>query len=156
MKIYLSLGSNQGDRQANLQRAVELIGERVGKVAVESDISETEPWGYESAHAYLNQCIMVQSEMPAQQVLAATQQIERDLGRLSKTCGNQYQDRPIDIDILLYGDQVIEMPGLTIPHPLMHKRLFVLEPLTQIASDVVHPVLGKTVLEMLQTLTENG
>ena len=129
-KVYLGLGSNQGDRNKQLARAIELIGERVGKVIRQSSIIETEPWGFTSGNKFLNCAIFIETELLPRKVLEVTKQIERELGRRYK--GMAYRDRPIDIDILLYDDITLDEPDLQIPHPLMFERDFVMIPLREI------------------------
>ena len=130
--MYLSLGSNLGDRHALLLLATDLLARRVGRLLRASSFIETEPWGYASPHRYLNAVLLLQTDLSPFQVLEETQAIERQLGRTSKTSGGQYADRPIDIDILLYGDLRLTTPQLTIPHPRMYQRDFVLRPLREI------------------------
>lgn len=130
--VYLSLGSNLGDRHLTMHRAIELIGEQVGTVDRESSPLETEPWGFESPNKFLNMCVRVLTSMSPGQVLDATKAIERTLGRTSKSVDGHYHDRPIDIDILMYDDLHISTPELTLPHPLMHERDFVMIPLREI------------------------
>ena len=129
-KVYLGLGSNQGDRNKQLARAIELIGERVGKVIRQSSIIETEPWGFTSGNKFLNCAIFIETELLPRKVLEVTKQIERELGRRYK--GMAYRDRPIDIDILLYDDITLDEPDLQIPHPLMYERDFVMIPLQEV------------------------
>ena len=131
--LYLSLGSNLGDRHAAMRRAVSLIGERVGKVDRESSPIETEPWGFESPNMFLNMCVRVLTELSPEDALAATKDIERLMGRIVKsTDDGHYHDRPIDIDLLMYDDLHISTPELTLPHPRMHEREFVMVPLMEI------------------------
>ena len=134
--LYLSLGTNLGDRQNNLSLALELIGHEVGTVVSASDVIETEPWGFNSSNRFLNMVTKVETDMQPLEVLHATQEIERKLGRSKKTAGGEYHDRLIDIDILLYDDLVMNTPELTIPHPLMYQREFVMKPLAQIAPEL--------------------
>ena len=147
-KVYLGLGSNLGDKEENIRKAIALIGERVGEVVRQSSLIETEPWGYESENKFLNGVILVETTLSPRQLLKTTQQIERDLGRrkkknrlnvyLSKCLSKRqksYSDRPIDIDILLYDDLTVDEPDLKIPHPLMHERDFVMIPLKEIIDD---------------------
>ena len=129
-QVYLGLGSNQGDRQATLNRAIELIGERIGKVVRQSSVIETDPWGFISGNKFLNCVIFCETTLQPRQVLKVTQQIERELGRHHK--GKGYRDRPIDIDILLFDNLNIDTPDLQIPHPLMYERDFVMIPLNEI------------------------
>lgn len=130
--VYLSLGTNLGDKAANIREAVRLIGERVGCVVKESSVIETEPWGFDSDHSFLNACVEVETPLSPRCVLKVTQQIERQLGRTQKSVDGVYHDRLIDIDILLYGDLTIDEPDLKIPHPLMYERDFVMIPLKTI------------------------
>lgn len=129
--VFLGLGSNLGDRTQNLDSAIEQISRRIGQVLDQSDFIETEPWGYESANLYVNAVVCVETELSPTELLRETQSIERDLGRLAKTV-SEYQDRVIDIDILIYGDLTISNDELTIPHPRMNQREFVMTPLRQL------------------------
>ncbi len=137
-QVYLGLGSNLGDREENIRKAISLIDERVGKVLRQSSLVETEPWGFESSNRFLNAVILCETTLTPRQVLKATQKIERELGRKKKLIANgqqpraNYKDRPIDIDILLYDDLTVDEPDLKIPHPLMHERDFVMIPLNEI------------------------
>ncbi len=131
-RVFLGLGSNLGERQANIERAIELISERVGEVIRRSSFIETEPWGFESENKFLNGVILCDTTFTPRQVLRKTQKIERDMGRKKKTSSLQYSDRPIDIDILLYDDLTVDEPDLKIPHPRMQEREFVMIPLKEI------------------------
>jgi 2-amino-4-hydroxy-6-hydroxymethyldihydropteridine diphosphokinase len=148
MKVYLGLGTNLGDKEANLHAAVQKINERVGKVISLSAFYVTAPWGFSSENSFLNAACCVESELPPLEILKETQAIERELGRMKKSVGGNYSDRLIDIDILLYGDLILHTPELELPHPLMTERRFVMEPLIEIAPDVVHPVLGRKLKEI--------
>ena len=130
--LFLSLGSNLGDREQLLHRAIALIGERIGTVQRVSSFIETEPWGFESEHPFLNAACMVLTSLSPEQCLEATQQIEHELGRTQKSKDGIYHDRPIDIDLLLYDDLEISTPTLTLPHPRMYERDFVMIPLREI------------------------
>ena len=151
-KVFLGLGSNLGDRQAHLTQAISLIAEKIGPVIRQSSFIETEPWGFESENKFLNGVILVETTLTPRQLLMTTQMIERALGRkkhishLSPPSQSSpiapssqlpltsrlYKDRPIDIDILLYDDLIVDEPDLKIPHPLMHERDFVMIPLEEI------------------------
>ena len=131
-KLYLSLGSNLGDRAENLHRAITLIEERVGTVQRVSSFIETEPWGFESKHPFLNAACLVLTTLSPMECLDATQQIERELGRKRKSKNGKYHDRPIDIDLLMYDDLTLSTPRLTLPHPRMQERDFVMIPLREI------------------------
>lgn len=146
--LYLSLGTNLGNRQSNLETALALIGQRIGTVKAISEVIETEPWGFESSNRFLNMAVKVQTDLGPRQTLLTTQGIEKEMGRTEKSVDGVYCDRLIDIDILLYDDLILETPDLTLPHPLIHKRGFVLGPLAQIAPDAVHPVLNKTIRQL--------
>ena len=129
---YLSLGTNLGDKEHNLLSAISEIERRIGPVKAQSAFLATEPWGFESQNTFLNAAIRIKTELSPLELLDETQQIERDLGRRQKSVNGQYHDRIIDIDILLYDDLHISTPRLTIPHPHMHERDFVLIPLKEI------------------------
>lgn len=134
--VYLGLGTNLGDKEANLKKAVEEIGKRVGEVTSLSAFHVSEPWGFTSDNAFLNAVCRVLTDFRPMEVLRLTQDIERSLGRLEKSVDGQYSDRLIDIDILLYDDLRLSTPELTIPHPLMGQRDFVMIPLREIAPDI--------------------
>lgn len=131
-KVYLSLGSNLGDRKYEIKRAVELIGERIGAVERVSSLYETEPWGFSSDNMFVNAAVCVSTQLTPRALLEATQAIERDMGRTAKSVNGQYHDRTIDIDILLYDDIKVDESDLKIPHPLMNERDFVMKPLKEI------------------------
>jgi 2-amino-4-hydroxy-6-hydroxymethyldihydropteridine diphosphokinase len=136
-----------GDKRWVFDQASSLLGERVGKITCRSAIYETEPWGFESSDLFWNQVLELQVDISAPKVLQKTLQIEQELGRTRKI--NQYDSRVIDIDILFYDDQVIELPELVIPHPRIQERKFVLVPLNEIIPDKVHPVLQKSIHQLL-------
>ena len=153
MQVYIALGSNLGNKRRNLVTAAALLAERAGEVGAISSFYETEPWGFESEHSFLNAALMLDTTLAPLDLLRLTQEVERELGRMAKT-DSVYHDRLIDIDLLLYGEEVIDQPGLQIPHPLMHRRAFVMTPMAEIAPAVVHPVLGKT-MKVLSDLLES-
>lgn len=129
---YLSLGSNLGDRHATMQSAILLLCKQAGSVDRVSSAIETEPWGFKSANKFLNMCVRITTTLSPEQLLATTKDIELQLGRTTKSVNGQYHDRPIDIDILTYDDIHINTPSLTLPHPHMHERDFVMIPLREI------------------------
>ena len=124
MLLYLGLGTNLGDKECNLRIAVNKIEERIGKVISLSAFYVTAPWGFFSANSFLNAVVCVQTVLTPEQALAVSQTIETDMGRTAKSVQGQYHDRLIDIDLLLYGDLILDTPTLKLPHPLMHKRRF--------------------------------
>ncbi|MBQ6751158.1 MAG: 2-amino-4-hydroxy-6-hydroxymethyldihydropteridine diphosphokinase [Bacteroidaceae bacterium] len=130
--VYLSLGTNLGDKTQNLVSAITEIERRIGPVRAQSAFLTTEPWGFESENTFLNAAVRVETALSPFDLLNKTQQIERDMGRTQKSVDGKYHDRIIDIDILLYDDLHINTPKLTIPHPLMYERDFVLIPLKEI------------------------
>lgn len=148
----MSLGSNLGDKKENLMRTIEKLSSALGTPAAVSSIIETEPWGFTSANSFFNCVAAFDTALSPTEILYITQETEREMGRTSKSVNGEYKDRIIDIDILLYGDETINTENLTIPHPLMHKRQFVLEPLAQIAPRHLHPTLKKTIAELLNEL----
>lgn len=146
--VYLGLGTNLGDKEQNLRMSVKKIEERIGNVVSLSAFYATAPWGFSSENSFLNAAVCVETTLLPLQVLEETQRIERELGRTEKSVNGLYADRLIDIDLLLYDDRVMDAKGLILPHPLMTERRFVMEPLSEIAPDVVHPVLHKTMKEL--------
>lgn len=160
-EVYLSLGSNLGDREQQLKQAIRFIDERIGEVVRQSSFIETEPWGFQSDHRFLNAAICCLTDKTPREVLQLTQQIERDLGKTKAHATQRppqssalsphpssiphhpssiiHHDRPIDIDILLYDDWKVSEPDLKIPHPLMHQRDFVMIPLKEIMTEQTNP-----------------
>ena len=150
--IYLSLGSNLGDRRANLLEAIRRLAPRV-IVTAESPVYETPPWGEENQPTFLNMAVKADTDLQPMELRDHVKQIEADMGRKPSY---RWGPRSIDIDILLYDDLIIETPKLTIPHPRMHERGFVLVPLDAIADEVRHPVLGLSIHELLQSVDTGG
>ncbi|MCI7310901.1 MAG: 2-amino-4-hydroxy-6-hydroxymethyldihydropteridine diphosphokinase [Prevotella sp.] len=133
--VYFSLGANIGDKKLTILRAIDRIGELIGGVERRSALYETQPWGFTSSHSFLNAAVCCCTKLNPREVLAQTQLIEKELGRTIKSVDGQYQDRVIDIDILLYDDWQIDEDDLKIPHPLMYERDFVMTPLREIMAD---------------------
>lgn len=144
-KVYLGLGSNLGDKVENIMSAVKQIQIRIGQVVALSPLYETLPEGFDSDNTFVNAACMVQTELLPEEVLECTQVIERELGRRSKSINEIYSDRSIDIDILLYDNLIVELPHLIIPHKHLHERKFAMQPLADIAPDIIHPTMGKTI-----------
>ena len=133
--MFFSLGSNIGNRKRLIREALDLLEERVGLIRCESSMIETVPWGFYSPNKFINACVCCETKLNPRQVLAVTQKIECDMGRVNKSKGGVYHDRIIDIDILLYDDLTIDEPDLKIPHPHMKEREFVINPLLEIAKN---------------------
>ena len=155
-KVYVGLGTNLGDKEQNLRDAVQKIEEQIGKVISLSAFYVTAPWGFASENSFLNAAACVETELSPLAVLQETQAIERELGRTKKSVDGVYSDRLIDIDLLLYEDLVLSVTSpsgaeLNLPHPLMTERDFVMLPLAEIAPELVHPVLGKTMRELISS-----
>lgn len=130
--IYLGLGSNIGNRKRNMRDAIQYLESIVGTLMRQSDLFETEPWGFDSPNLFINMCVCMETPLSPRQLLEATQSIEKKMGRTLKSEAGEYADRIIDIDILIYDDLKINDGDLIIPHPLMHERDFVMIPLRQI------------------------
>lgn len=152
--VYLGLGTNIGNRKENLTRAIEALSLALGPCTAQSSFIETAPWGFDSENAFLNCAVAFETELTPLELLETTESIERELGRTTKSTGGTYHDRIIDIDILLYRSEIVETPRLAIPHPLMHLRDFVLEPLAEIAPHAIHPTTGKSIDELSTELKE--
>jgi len=150
--VYLALGSNMGDRQQNLALALAALSPAV-TVLRTSPIYETPPWGYADQPTFLNQVVQAETSLPPLELLAYLKELERTLGRKPNF---QNGPRQIDIDILLYGAEVLNLPQLVIPHPRMHERGFVLVPLADLAPDLIHPVLGRSIRDLLGTVDRAG
>ena len=145
--FYLLLGGNVDDRKYYLNRARQKILSNIGKIKQCSSIFETEPWGFKSEDLFLNQVVITETEKNPEEILNEITIIESELGRVRSNEG--YSSRTIDIDILFFNNDVFDKKDLTIPHPGLHQRRFVLEPLNEIAPDYIHPVLKKSVSELL-------
>ena len=151
---YLCLGGNIGNTQAIFKKAIEQIESGIGRCVLKSRLYTTEPWGFEAEQLFLNQVVAVTTELEPHAVLEQCLLIEAELGRTRS--GNGYQPRTIDIDILFIDNQIIDLPDLKIPHPLLHLRNFVLQPMCDIAPKFVHPVLKKTMAELRNECPDEG
>ena len=146
-KIYLSIGSNKGNRYSFIKEALRLIRKDIGKVVLMSKIYETKSWGFHSDD-FLNICIMIKSELLPAELLNKLKNIEDRIGRIRNS--TKILAREIDIDILFYSDKIVDDEDLIIPHPRLHLRNFVLYPLNDIASEFIHPILLKPINELLE------
>ena len=153
-RIYLSLGSNLVQRALHLEEAKKQIQSRIGRLEKVSGYYESEPWGYSSAYRFYNCCISLRTNMDPLPLLELLLDIEREMGR--HRAGTGYSDRIIDIDLLLYANHKLDHPKLTLPHPSMGDRRFVLAPLAEIAPELIHPVTGLTITEMLRVCADQS
>ncbi len=152
MTLYLGIGANIGEREATIRQAIRALGERIGTPAGCSSLYETRPSGFSSRHLFLNAVAAFETELAPYDLLSITQEVERELGRAEKTVGGEYHDRTIDIDLLLLGDTIIRDRDLTLPHPRLEERRFVLEPLCELAPELRHPQSGLRMKDLLENL----
>jgi 2-amino-4-hydroxy-6-hydroxymethyldihydropteridine diphosphokinase len=146
--VFLGIGTNLGEREENLGKAIKLIEEHIGNITEESSVYETEPWGFKSETSFFNMVIKVETNLTPSGLLGRILMIEAMMGRLRE--GQGYKSRIIDIDILFFGSRIFENKILKIPHPRIQERRFVLVPLSEIAGDLLHPVFKKSIQELLQ------
>ena len=152
IKLYILLGGNLGDKQLIFSETRKQLARQLGVISCQSAIYETEPWGFESADMFWNQALEIETELAPEEILVRSHNIEHELGRIRQK--NQYSSRVIDIDILFYGGQVINQERLTIPHPRIQDRKFVLVPLGEIAPKLVHPVFQKTIEQLIDECSD--
>ena len=150
-EVFILLGGNLGDKSKIFEETRKLIGERIGLVTKLSSVYVTEPWGFES-ELFWNQALVATTTLKPNEILLQTQTIERIMGRVKKS--NYYEARVMDIDLLFYNDLILNTSGLTLPHPKIADRRFVLIPLNEIAPDKCHPVTGLMVHEMLRLCSD--
>lgn len=149
---HLMLGGNVGNRLGYLRLCIDFLHRDIGRVVTVSSVYESEPWGFNDPCWFLNQVAVVETSLAPLTLLEYTQRIEYTLGRLR--LHNDYHARTMDIDILLYGNQIINMRGLVIPHPRMAERMFVLQPMAELAPDLAHPVLRCTMKCLREKCTD--
>ena len=144
-KVYFSIGSNKGNRSQLINEAIDKIDISIGRVELKSSIYETQSWGFKSNNFY-NVCLLIESSLSVELIFNKILKIEKDMGRLKS--GNKYSDRCIDIDILFVEDIIVNNKNLIIPHPRLHLRKFVLTPMLDIAPDLIHPILNKSIKQL--------
>ena len=152
--VYIILGGNLGNKRKNLLLAHRMVRREIGKIRRLSNIYETEPWGFEDSNTFLNQVAEIHTSLEPLEILEKIKRIEAHLGRTINQ-HVKYQPRQMDIDMLFFNNEVIHLPGLTIPHPLLHIRNFVLVPLCELAADFIHPVFDKTILQLKDECKDN-
>jgi 2-amino-4-hydroxy-6-hydroxymethyldihydropteridine diphosphokinase len=150
-KVFLLLGSNLGDRELYLRTAINSLQQHVGRVSKQSSVYQTQAWGRTTEPDYLNQVILLETNLSPRDVLSKILNIEMELGRRRE---EKWGSRTMDIDILFYADDIIDEPGLIIPHPELHKRRFTLEPLNEIAPEMMHPLLNRTISKLKNDLED--
>jgi 2-amino-4-hydroxy-6-hydroxymethyldihydropteridine diphosphokinase len=153
-KVFLCLGSNLGERLEHLKEAKKMIAELIGKILSESRLYETEPWGFESENDFLNMVLCVETGLSPSGLMGRILMIESKLGRIR--CETGFSSRSIDIDILLYGEEVYADEAINIPHLHLHERRFVLVPLSEIAPDFIHPIIKKSIKTLLETCSDQS
>lgn len=153
-QIYLCIGGNLGEREANIEEAVDFIDFNFGEVIAVSSVYETEPWGMTDVPNFLNRVVLVESELSNEELLAEVEGLEEFYGR--ERSEGEYQSREMDIDILFIDSEIIETESLKVPHPRLAERRFVLEPLAEVAPDFIHPIMKKSVSEILKACTDQG
>ncbi|MBP1672094.1 MAG: folK [Bacteroidetes bacterium] len=146
--VYLLLGSNRGNKALLLEKAVERLNSISVKPVISSSLFESEPWGFNAKEWFLNKAVLIETNLSPEVLLSQILNIEKELGRVRGVLKEGYESREIDIDILLYDNLVHDSEILSIPHPRMHLRKFVLEPLMEIAPNIVHPLFGKTIEDL--------
>lgn len=144
-KVYFSIGSNKGNRSQLINEAIDKIDIYIGRVELKSSIYETQSWGFKSNNFY-NICLLIESSLSVESIFNKILKIEKDMGRLKS--GNKYSDRCIDIDILFVENIIVNSKNLIIPHPRLHLRKFVLTPMLDIAPDLIHPILNKSIKQL--------
>ncbi len=154
-KVYLSLGSNLGDKESNLIKAIENIYSQIGVISAVSSIYESDAWGFESQNSFYNIALLVETKLNITDLLISCQSIEKQLGRKNKT-KNSYSDRILDIDILYFNNQITNFDNLHVPHPRIYERQFVLQPMREIAADFIDPIKKESISEMQEKCMDSN
>ncbi|MBQ4205591.1 MAG: 2-amino-4-hydroxy-6-hydroxymethyldihydropteridine diphosphokinase [Bacteroidales bacterium] len=155
--VFVLLGSNLGDRQLLVNQACRMMEERCGKIVAKSRLYESEPWGFKSEHWFLNQVVEISTSLSPDELMDTLLLIEKELGRDRSTPHEGYVSRPMDLDILYWGDGLIaDGQHVIVPHPRLHLRRFTLLPLCDVAPDYVHPILKKTNRQLLDECQDQG
>ena len=154
--VFVLLGSNLGDREQLVNQACIMMGERCGEIIARSRLYESEPWGFQSEHWFLNQVVELATSLSPDALMTSLLGIEKELGRDRTQHHDGYVSRPMDLDILYYGNDIIDTQMVTAPHPRLHKRRFTLLPLCDIAPDFVHPLLKITNRQLLDKCQDSG
>ena len=147
-KVYIGIGSNTGDKLLNIELALAEIDSMAGHIVVRSPIYEADPWGFKAEERFLNLVVLIDTCLKPLDLMIVLQKIEKSLGR--KRSSRDYESRPIDLDILFFDELIINEPTITIPHPLIQERLFVLKPLLDISPELIHPVLKLTIKQLAE------
>ena len=154
--VFVLLGSNLGDRELLVNQACKMMGERCGEIVAKSRLYESEPWGFKSEHWFLNQVVKLKTSLTPDELMRELLAIEKELGRDRSTPHEGYVSRPMDLDILYFGNEIIDTQLVTAPHPRLHQRRFTLLPLCDVAPDFVHPLLKKSNLQLLDECQDAG
>ena len=152
-EVYLLLGSNVGNRAKNLAKATQQIAQRCGEVFVQSHLYETAAWGNTNQQSFYNMSVGIHTDLLPESLLVTVKEIEQEVGRVETI---HWGPRIIDIDIILYAQEIVDLPQLKIPHPYMHERRFTLTPLAEVAGSAFHPVFNKTVNELLKECSDDS
>ena len=153
---FVLLGSNLGDRELLVNQACKMIGERCGEIVAKSRLYESEPWGFKSEHWFLNQVVKIETALSPDVLMQELLKIEKELGRDRSVQHKGYVSRPMDLDILYFGNEIIDTQIISVPHPHLHQRRFTLLPLCDMAPDYVHPIMKKTNLQLLDECQDAG
>ena len=155
VRVFIGFGSNLGDKLANIKRAITSINNELGQVVYHSSFYQSEPWGFTSSELFINGVLELNTNFSAEELLHGLKKIERNIGREEKTM-EVYTDRLIDLDILYYGESLINKHGLEIPHPRIYDRRFVLEPMVEIAPNFIDVKVGESMKQLLNTCSDDS